>query len=221
LRFFVFLGRLVSERQVPKDDDEQLLRPPQFTLRTLVVAVSLVAVLCSLVQWVSPAGLLALVLLVAVLVCHVAGNAIGTRLRQLGMERARQQLPDVQLSSLSALPSPFPSAADAPPATPNYLSQRRSLGWPSMVAGGAGLVLGGVGGALGALGSHSGARLPEVIVVGAIAFSVLGGLAAFAVAALVQVGLAAVRQALASMPAETSRPRGPSAPRPSGPDAAR
>ncbi|MCL6481792.1 MAG: hypothetical protein K6U02_08695 [Firmicutes bacterium] len=197
----------MNESRAPHDHDELLLRPPQFTLRTLLIGMSLVALLCSLVQWVTPAGLVALVLLIAVIVCHVAGNALGTRLRQLGMERARRQLAEEPLPSLPAHPAASPLVSAARPETaPSYLGQRRSLGWPVLLASGAGFVLGGAGGVLGALEKSGGVWMPEVVGVGAIAFAVLGGLAAFAMTALVQVGLGAVRQALCSMSADADPP---------------
>jgi hypothetical protein len=206
-------GRVVNESRAPHDHDELLLRPPQFTLRTLLIGMSLVALLCSLVQWVTPAGLIAIVLLIAVIVCHVAGNAIGTRLRQLGMERARQQLPQERLPLRPAVSGELPLAAATPlPTTtqpapaPSYLGQRRSLGWPVVLASGAGFVLGGAGGVLGALEKSGGVWLPEVVAVGAVAFAVLGGLAAFAMTALVHVGLGAVRQALCSTSADADPP---------------
>lgn len=196
----------MSQPQVPHDPSEPLLTPPQFTLRTLLVVVSLIALLCSLVQWVAPAGLIVLLLLVAVVVCHVAGNAIGTRLRQLGMERARRQPVDERPAAVLARCPAAPAAvADILSASPNYLGQRRRLGWPLPLASGVGCVLGGAGGVLGALERTNGAWLPEVMVVGAVAFGVLGALALFALTALVQVGLGAVRQALATTSAEADR----------------
>jgi hypothetical protein len=199
-------GRVVNESRAPHDHDELLLR-------TLLIGMSLVALLCSLVQWVTPAGLIAIVLLIAVIVCHVAGNAIGTRLRQLGMERARQQLPQERLPLRPAVSGELPLAAATPlPTTtqpapaPSYLGQRRSLGWPVVLASGAGFVLGGAGGVLGALEKSGGVWLPEVVAVGAVAFAVLGGLAAFAMTALVHVGLGAVRQALCSTSADADPP---------------
>jgi hypothetical protein len=68
------------------------------------------------------------------------------------------------------------------------------------------LVLGGAGGVLGALEKSSGVWLSEVVLVGAVAFAVLGGLAAFAVTALVQVGISAVRQALAPTATDAGDP---------------
>lgn len=192
------------------DSDDALLRPPQFSLRTLLVAVTLIALLCSLVQWVSPAGLLALGLLIAVILCHVAGNAIGTQLRRIGSRRAAQP------SLKSALPAdpedgPVPSGPLPLPlanGSPGCLSERRPLGLPQLVAGGAGCLFGAAGGAASALGSSPSSAHLEIVAVGTIAFAVLGGLGAFAVTALIQVVASALWQAAQSPnPPDASRPK--------------
>lgn len=78
-----------------------------------------------------------------------------------------------------------------------------------MLASSAGSVLGGALGGVGAVQRSSGAWLPEVVLVGAVAFAVLFGLLAFSVAALVQVGIHAVRQALAATSADADGPPRP------------
>src|SRR5882724_10455066 len=62
------------------------LRPPQFGLRTLLLVVTACGVLLALRQWfsLSPIAIVALILLATSVFCHVAGNVIGTRLRDIG-----------------------------------------------------------------------------------------------------------------------------------------
>ncbi|MCI0357192.1 MAG: hypothetical protein L0211_01745, partial [Planctomycetaceae bacterium] len=60
------------------------LRPPQFGLRTLLFVVTVCAVLAALSKWVTPLVFLCLVFLALTIIAHVAGNAIGTRLREIG-----------------------------------------------------------------------------------------------------------------------------------------
>lgn len=57
------------------------LGPPQFGLRTLLLVVSTAAVLLGLWQWLSPIYLAAIVFLLLSVMAHVAGNVIGSRLR--------------------------------------------------------------------------------------------------------------------------------------------
>src|SRR4051812_17369517 len=78
------------------------LRPPQFGLRTLLGLITACAVLLALRQWVSPVAIAAIAFLAAFVFCHVAGNAIGTRLRQIG---------DLQ----DAVPAEPPPPARRPP----------------------------------------------------------------------------------------------------------
>src|SRR5262249_40918029 len=126
---------------------------------------------------------------------HVAGNAIGTRLRQIG------DLPDV-----SNLEGPSPARRpphpqdlrpqDFAPTTP--LSRRSNLGWMIIVASSVGTTTGPVGGGLWTFAAGHGQVGPLNIVVGVIAFAVLGGIAAFATFAFAQVLGGAIWQAIAS-----------------------
>ena len=164
------------------------LRPPQFGLRTLLLAVAACAVLASLYQWMSPMALAAVVLLVLAIIAHVAGNAIGTRLREIGSDRP---FDDDASGRLRAKPK----AEDFAPAT--RLGQRHGLGWPLLLATAIGTISGAVGGGVWTILASRGPVGPLNIAVGVVAFAVLGGIAAFAAYGFVQVGLTAVRQALA------------------------
>jgi hypothetical protein len=121
--------------------------------------------------------------------CHIAGNAIGNRLRQMG------DLPDGNLGDDPVRPVRVPAKPqDFAPAT--RLSQRQSLGWAIVVASSVGATSGAIGGGFWTFWSARGPVGPVDIFVGVIAFSVLGGLAAFAVFGFAQVLLGAVWQAL-------------------------
>jgi len=178
----------------PSADCRPGLRPPQFGLRTLLLAVTACAVLLALVHWLSlsPLVVAALLFLAVSIFLHVVGNAIGTRLRQLG-DQHQTRLPELGLAERQT-----PGPDDFAPAT--RLSMRQSLGWSIVIATLAGVVLGGIGGGAWTLVSSRGPVNVLNIGVGVIAFSVLGGMAAFGVVALVQVLAGAIWQALSSAP---------------------
>jgi len=165
------------------------LPPPQFGLRTLLLVVTACAVLAALSQWVTPVVLACLALLILSIMAHVAGNAIGTQLRDLGSHATDDAVLPPGLARGK------PKADDFAPAT--RLGQRHGLGWPILIATVVGTVGGAVGGAAWTLISSRGPVGMLNVGIGAIAFAVLGGIAAFAAFGFIQVGLGALRQALA------------------------
>ena len=170
--------------------DSRVCRPPQFGLRTLLLVVTACAVLFAMAHWLAPIVWVGVLLLVASITLHVAGNAIGTRLRELG----DRPPPDDAASHLAARPQPLEFA----PAT--RLSLRQRLGWVIQVATIAGTLSGGIGGGIWTwLSSRHPPGVAE-IVIGVIAFGVLGGLAAFGAAAFTQVLLGAMWQAMYPLP---------------------
>jgi hypothetical protein len=177
------------------------LRPPQFGLRTLLLLVTACAFLLALERWFSlaPIAVAALVLLALSIFAHVAGNAIGTRLREIGDQ------PD-DGGADQAYRFRQPQAGDFAPAT--QLSQRQSLGWTIVVATITGTIAGGIGGGLWTWLASSGPIGPLNIAVGVVAFGVLGGIGAFTTVGLTQVLCGAIWQALHSAPTD-SRPLTP------------
>ena len=166
------------------------LRPPQFGLRTLLALVAAICVLLALRQWISPIAIGIIALFAVSIFCHVAGNAIGTRLRQIG------DVPD----DAPAEPTPParhpPKPHDFAPAT--QLSRRSNLGWMIVAASSIGVTTGAIGGGLWTYAAGHGHVEPVNIIVGVIAFAFLGGIAAFATFGFVQVLGGAVRQAIIS-----------------------
>jgi hypothetical protein len=169
-------------------DHRSCLRPPQFGLRTLLLLVAAIGVLLALRQWLDPIVIAAILFLALSVFCHVAGNAIGTRLRQIGSQ------PN-QAADRSFLPERTrPEPRDFAPAT--QLGQRRSLGWSIIIATSVGIASGAIGGGFWTfLNSRGG---PEIltIAIGVAAFGVLGGLAAFAIVGFAQVLFGAIWQAM-------------------------
>lgn len=189
---FLAAGQLALRLTVnPQTDFRPGLRPPQFSLRTLLLLVTLCAVVFALVNVLPPLAIAGLIFLALTMFVHVAGNAIGSRLRDNG----NQPVDANGNPQAFAVPVQSPAAEFAPP---TQLGQRRSLGRPALAAAAAGLLAGGAGGGIWTAlccGRHV-AGLN--IAVGAAAFSVLGGIAAFLAFSFVRVGAGALRQALSS-----------------------
>ncbi len=147
-------------------------------------------VACAAIGWLGIAGWMAAVVVVASLVAHVAGNAIGTRLRE-ATDRA--------LAAGRRDDRPEPAAL--PDATPAFLEVRTPLGRLVPVSAGIGAVCGGFAGsvALSLLTSASTAGA----VLGGISSAVIGGLFGFLMASFVEIVRTSLREAIA---AEDRRP---------------
>lgn len=63
--------------------------PPQFGLRSLLLAMAVVAALCAVMQAVGMYAFLVLLFFLGLICAHVVGNALGTRLRAQGDRLAR------------------------------------------------------------------------------------------------------------------------------------
>ena len=108
------------------------LGPPQFGLRTLLLAVSIAAVLLGLSQWLPPIYLAAIVLLFLSIIAHVAGNVIGSRLRDGKAVKVAAEDKHEHAQSLKE--------HHFAPVT--KLGHRHSLGWLPLVISLVGFVLG-------------------------------------------------------------------------------
>lgn len=183
-----------AKSQIP---NPKSLRPPQFGLRTLMALVTACAGLLALGQWLDPIAIAALAFLALSIFCHVAGNCIGTRLREIGDNR------DLLRDDSSPYRAP-PRAQDFAPVTP--LGQRQSLGWSIIVASSVGIASGAIGGGLWTFAVSRGDAGLLNIAVGVVAFGVLGGLAAFATVGFAQVLFGALWQAMSTPP--TTGPAG-------------
>lgn len=64
------------------NDPEPDLRPPRFSLRSVGIVIALLGAAFYLMKWVSPIASAGLLLLSLSVFAHVAGNYIGTRLKQ-------------------------------------------------------------------------------------------------------------------------------------------
>jgi hypothetical protein len=170
------------------------LRPPQFGLRSLLLLVTACAVIFAASQWLPPIWVGALVLLVLSIFAHVAGNAIGTRLREIGSRK------DNRAYELQ------PSARAEPRFAPaTRLGQRQHLGWPVVIATFSGILLGGIGGGLWTILTATGQVPIAAVGLGVIAFAALGGILAFATVGFTQVLLGAIWQAMRQSSKDSSQ----------------
>jgi hypothetical protein len=79
------------------DHQRPALRPPQFRLSTLLWIVTGCAALFAAMAAAGPIGAFALLLLVLAIIAHVAGGAIGTRLREIGSAKDPEDVTVVRL----------------------------------------------------------------------------------------------------------------------------
>ncbi|MBM4021329.1 MAG: hypothetical protein FJ284_03655 [Planctomycetes bacterium] len=141
-----------------------------------------VGVACAAIGWLGLAGWLALVVLAASVAMHVAGNAIGTRLRDAADRRLERASPT------AALPLPRHS--------PTHLERRSSLGRLVPVSAGIGAACGGVAGTTALLGLAS-ASIPGAAL-GGISSAIIGGLFGFLAASFIEIVRTSLREALAA-----------------------
>jgi hypothetical protein len=180
--------------RLPEDDDATL-KPPQFSLRSLMIGTTVLAALLTVMTALGTVWSLAILFLVLLAAAHVLGNSLGTRLREGGLGRSAR--PAVWAparyagrKSTSAIPSPM------------RLRERRRLHWVNLA-----LTLGGmaVGGYFG--GASLAATYPEATIAAhALAYASSGVLVGFAVFA-VSSFLSVVRQALSEAHAGGDRRR--------------
>ena len=166
------------------------LRPPQFSLRTLLLLVTAFAVLFGLANFLPPLMIAGLAFLLISIVAHVAGNAIGTRLREIGSQPSNRSSSDRNHAQ---------AGGGAPRCAPRTeLSRRRPLGWPVALVTVAGGIAAAVGGGIWTALLVRNSAAPLAICLAVAACGILGGLGSFLAFSFAQVGLGALRQSLTS-----------------------
>jgi hypothetical protein len=139
----------------------------------MLLIVSTVAVLLGLSQWMSPISFAALLLLILSIIAHVAGNVIGTRLKQRQIGAKRQTEADSWEERIEL--------RDHHHAPTTKLGHRQSLGWLPLASALIGLAIGALTG-----GSWTAWLLGRdfdwgTIAIAAAAFGALGGFGGFLV----------------------------------------
>lgn len=160
---------------------------PQFTLRSMFLATAILAVVFSVMGYIGPVASAALLLAAAVIGLHVAGNSIGTTLR----DSAPMRPPE------SGAPADFAARAAAIPRASSRLCERTPLRWPIRTMS---LIAGAGGGLFGAILLHEwiGTSISALAVV-TLSFIVLGVLLGFLLGSFLEILLRAWSQATSQL----------------------
>ncbi len=176
--------------------------PLQFNLRTLLVVVTLVAVILALTQWFSPIVVAAIFFVALSILGHVAGNAIGTKLRRQGQQLHGQPDPVVITSKTAPPKAGF--------AQPTQLAHSKSLGWPILAISASGVMIGGTLGGWWSIVSGGDKANAFTIGVGVLALAMIGGMVAFVAGSFLQVAISSLWHALdAPQPLHRDEPAPP------------
>jgi hypothetical protein len=160
------------------------LRPPRFTLRTLLLTMTALCCLFAVMSAVGMVGSAVLVLFLCLIAGHVLGNSVGTRLR----DQASRQIAVEQ--AVRPPPPAVPVRLDV--AAPRQLTQRVRLKRIALLVTIAGATIGAQFGGLGLAAIHPHSSLAAVAL-GVFSSAVLGGFAGFLASSFLSV----VQQALA------------------------
>ena len=178
---------LVEHAPPPLADPDATLKPPQFTLRTLLLIVTALGCLLAVMTAIGSLWSLAILLLLALVLAHVLGNAVGTKLRDRSVGREHA---DPAMTSHRPLPR-------RELLSPKRLTERARPHWITLVFTAGGALAGGYFG-----GSALAASYPDAtaaaVVVGFVSSGVLGGFAAFTASSFLWVARAALSEAHAA-----------------------
>ena len=174
-----------------RNDFRTPLPPPRFSLATMFWAIGMLAAAFAAMTYLGAYATLLFALFAAAIVAHVAGNALGTKLRDGGAKMAPSK-------KRAAAVRQRVEATDFAPTT--KLQDRYGLGWAAVFATLAGAVCGGLLGGIGLTLLMTEITLSAVSLA-VIASTVLGAIWAFAAASFLQVGYGAAREATSEVAA--------------------
>ena len=166
------------------------LEPPKFSLASLLWGVAVLAGLLGLMTAVGPLGGFALLLLALVIVAHVAGNSLGTRLRSFGSKKIKEAEAHRALADLDEL-----RQAAAPASNLSWHSRISRTMLVFTIAGAA--ILGSAGGTILIWLAWSQLNIATAIVA-IVSPTVLGGWIGFALSSFTQTAGGAWREASGS-----------------------
>jgi hypothetical protein len=154
------------------------MRPVTYSWLAIVIAVA-----CAAIGWLGIAGWLAVVVAAACVAMHVAGNAIGTRLREATDSDLRRRRPAARQP---AMPAPRPT----------LLERKSDLGRLVLVSAAIGGICGGVAGSAALL--LLAASSPAGAVLGGVSSAVIGAILGFLGASFVEIVRTSLQEAVAA-----------------------
>ena len=177
----------------PQPDDRQVgIGPPRFSLRTLLLIVTVAGCLFGVMSVLGTLWSMGMLMILCLIFAHVAGNSLGTTLRDQATRHAAEERRERLLTN------PIVAARHEAPA-PSQLTKSSRLNRVTLVMT--------AGGALG--GTVSADLYPEAgiaaLVLGVVSAAVLGGCVGFTVSAFVSVARAALGEALHNCDPATGR----------------
>lgn len=150
----------------------------QFRLRTLLIAVALCSAAFALMAWIGAVWSIVLLFFIALIAGHVAGNAIGTKLRG---DRPKRP-PPAPKSETTENPC---AAAEDPPRLGSMESLHRMASVMTFAGGAGGALAGRI---IFSQDDGSQLRTADWVLI-LVSFAVLGGFVAFLASSFIQVGL--------------------------------
>ena len=151
----------------------------QFRLKTLLIAVALCSAAFAVMAWIGAFWSMVLLFFVALIAGHVAGNAIGTKLRD-----GRPKRPPPEQMSATATQRPCVAAE-----TPPRLGTTASLHRVTLISTLAGCAAGALTGRMIFLQVDHGQLRAADWALALVSFAVLGGFLAFLASSFFQIGL--------------------------------
>ncbi len=159
------------------------LRPPQFSIASLIALVTIVALVLALADVLGAYGTFWLVIFLVAVAAHVAGNALGRQLKEHGNRplNGHAPTPDRDRHTVSYAPR-------------TRLSDYRALGFGTVAVTVIGVVAAAVGGGYWIVHSMGDHFTISTLLVALIAFAVLGGIWSFLMVGFLSVAVTAWRQ---------------------------
>jgi hypothetical protein len=176
----------MSQQVLQNEEQGSALGPPRFTLRQLLLAMTALSCLFGLMTAVGLWWSMAILLFLSLVLAHVLGNSLGTRLRD---RASRCVLVDKMASREFAAPVRLQVAA------PQRLTQRVRLHRITLVMAIGAAVVGAMLGGAGLFNLYPDASL-AAIGLGVVSSAVLGAFAGFATSSFLSVAQQALREAL-------------------------
>jgi hypothetical protein len=186
------MAMIVPKQELPGS----ALEPPRFSLRALLLAMTALGCLFGLMSAVGGTWSLVLVFFLSLILAHILGNSVGTKLR----DRASRRVAPAEGRHAAGTKSLCELAI----AGPARLTERARLSRITLVATVGGALL---GGALG--GTRFSEMYPDstmaAVALGTISSAVLGAFAGFTASSFLSVALQALGEALADCDPAASR----------------